>query len=237
MKAAIAALACLTLTAAAEIKRPERRSLLDSDPEVVYLAQTLKEPILLKVTTEASVFSDKDGRQRLGTLKANQTVQLEAITEKIYRVRGQGTRDGISGWVAPWAFSAENPAFTENLRKFYRRQIEVQKLIAARQVAVGMSLDEVTLALGKPTQTKVRKTEAGQSGTWEYIDYEDVKNYITEVDRATGAAYRRLVSVTRVEKSKTTVEFENEWVTAIEESEDRRGNNVKIIVPPVIFPW
>jgi hypothetical protein len=64
-----------------------------------------------------------------------------------------------------------------------------------------------------------------------------VKNYATEIDRSTGIAYRRLVSVTRVETGKTRVEFKNDAVTAIEESEDNQGSNVRIIVPPLVFGW
>jgi hypothetical protein len=41
----------------------------------------------------------------------------------------------------------------------------------------------------------------------------------------------------RVEKSRTAVEFADDIVTAIEESEDNQGGNVRIIVPPVIFGW
>jgi hypothetical protein len=228
--------ACLVLPVAAQIKRQERKSLLDSDPSVVYLDQTLNKPIELKVIKEAPVFSDKEGRQRLGTLKSDQTVRVEAITAKIYRVRGQGTRDGIAGWVAPWAFSSTDPDFVANLKQLYERQIQVQNLIAARQVAVGMTLDEVGLSKGKPTKTTVRKTATGQSGRWEFIDYEDVKNYTTEID-SQGNAYRRLASITRVEKGKTAVEFTDDVVTAVEESEDNQGGNVKIIVPPLIFRW
>jgi hypothetical protein len=33
------------------------------------------------------------------------------------------------------------------------------------------------------------------------------------------------------------VEFENDIVSAVVESEDRGGGNVKIIVPPLIFRW
>ena len=65
----------------------------------------------------------------------------------------------------------------------------------------------------------------------------DFENYATEIDRTTGQTYRRLVSVTRVEKGKTGVEFENDVVTAVEESEDRQGGNVRIIVPPLFFRW
>lgn len=229
--------ACLVLPLQAQTKRPERKSLLDADPEVVYLDQALKKPLDLKVIKEAPVFSDKEGNVRLGTLKANQTVRVEAITEKNYRVRGQGTRDGIAGWVAPWAFSSTDPEFVANLKLLYDRQIQVQKLIAAKSVAVGMTLDEVALSLGKPTKTSLRKTATGQSGRWDFIEYEDIKNYATEIDRTSGQTYRRLVSVTRVEKGKTGVEFENDVVTAVEESEDRQGGNVRIIVPPLFFRW
>ena len=239
MKPEILALiaALLVTPLAAETKRAERKSLLDSDPEVVYLEQTLKKPIELKVIKEAPVFSDKEGQHRLGTLKADQTVRLEAITEKIYRVRGQGTRDGISGWVAPWAFSSPDPEFVANFKLLYQRQIQVQALIAAKNVAVGMTMDEVTLVKGKPTKTSVRKTGTGESGRWEFIDYEQIKHYTTTVDPQTGAAYRQLAYVTQEEKSKTAVEFENDVVTAIEESEDHQGGNVRVIVPPLLFRW
>jgi hypothetical protein len=228
--------ACLVLPLEAQIKRVERKSLLDSDPMVVYLDQTLKQPIELKVIKEAPVFSDREGSQRLGTLKADQVVRVEALTAKIYRVRGQGTRHGISGWVAPWAFSSTDPDFVANLKLLYERQIQVQTLVANRQVAVGMTLDEVSLSRGKPTKTTLRKTATGQSGRWEFIEYEDVKNYTTEID-SQGNTFRRLASITRVEKGKTAVEFENDVVTAVEESEDHQGGNVKIIIPPLIFRW
>jgi hypothetical protein len=217
--------------------RGERKSLLDSDPDCVYLDRTLKKPIELKVIKEAPVFSDKEGSHRLGTLKADQTVHLEAITDKIYRVRGQGTRDGIAGWVAPWAFSSKDPDFVAHFKQLYERQIQVQALIEAKKVAVGMTPDEVSQSLGKPTKTSLRKTDKGQSGRWEFIEYDQVKNYVTRIDPTTGAAYRQLASVTQVEKSRVAVEFENDVVTAVEESEDHQGGNVRIIVPPVIFGW
>ncbi len=229
--------ACLFFPAHADAQRPERKSLLESDPDVVYLSQTLPKPISLKVIKEAPVYSDKAGSNRLGFLKVNQIVRLEAITEKTYRVRGEGTHDGIAGWVAPWAFSSTDPDFVANLKLLYTRQIQVQKLITESRIAVGMTLDEVELSRGKPTKTSLRRTATGQSGKWEYIDYENIKNYATEIDRSTGIAYRRLISVTQVEKGKTAVEFKDDAVTAIEESEDNHGGNVRIIVPPLIFRW
>lgn len=228
--------ACLVLPLSAE-KRGERKSLLDSDPNVVYLDRTLKKPIDLKVIKEAPVFSDTEGKLRLGTLKANQSVRLEAITDKIYRVRGQGTRDGIAGWVAPWAFSSADPEFVAHLKQLYERQIQVQALIEAKKIALGMTLDEVAMAIGKPTKTSLRKTPKGESGRWEFVDYEEVKHYITRIDPVTKETYRQFSHITREEKSRTDVEFENNIVTAIEESENKKGGPVRIIVPPLIFGW
>ncbi len=228
---------CLVLPLSAETKRGARKSLLDTDPDVVYLDQTMTKPIDLKVIKEAPVFSDKEGKIRLGTLKANQTARLEAITDKIYRVRGQGTRDGIAGWVAPWAFTSKDPQFVAHLKDLYERQLQVQGLIQAKQVAVGMTLDEVSLSRGKPTKTSLRKTEKGQSGRWEYIDYEQIKHYVTRVDPVTGGVYRQFSHITQVEKSRTAVEFQDDVVTAVEESEDHQGGNVRIVVPPLIFGW
>lgn len=219
-------------------QRTERRSLLDNDPTVVYLDRTFKEPVMLTVIKEAPVFSDKDGNHRLGTLRANQTVRVEAITDKAYRVRGQGTRHGIAGWVAPWAFSSKDPNFVENLGKLYERQIAVQAMIDANEVAIGMTLDEITLSRGKPTKTSVRRTAEGQSGRWEYIDTEEVKHFVNRIDPISGVVFRQFSHITQEEKGRTAVEFENDIVTAIEESENRlAGGNVRIIVPPLLFRW
>lgn len=228
---------CTTLAATAQGIRKDRKSNLDSDPEVVYLDQWLDKPVELQVVKQAPVFSDRKGSHRLGFLKADQTVKVDAITDKIYRVRGQGTHAGIAGWVAPWAFSAPDPDFVARFKEFYERQMQVQALIAAKQAAVGMTLQEVEAALGKPVKTNLRKTEAGSSGVWEYVDYDEVKHYITRIDPKTGATYRQLSHIERVERGRTNVEFKDDLVTAVEQSEDRRGGTVKIIVPPLVFGW
>lgn len=229
---------CLLLPASAAPK-PARKSLLESEPGVVYLAQTLKKPIELKVIKEAPVFSDNQGRHRLGTLKADQNVQLEAITDKIYRIRGQGTTNGIAGWVAPWAFSSNDPDFIAHLKQLYDRQIQVQKLIDAKAVATGMSMEEVELSIGKPTKTNLRKTEKGQSGLWEYVKSKEVQHFVTRTDPTTGQLYRQFSHTTVEEISRTNVEFVDDIVTAVEESESHRHRNrtIQVIVPPVCWGW
>jgi hypothetical protein len=224
---------------AAEIRTERDGGLLEQDPEVVYLDRHFDEEFQLKVIKQAPVFSDKEGQYRLGAIKAGQTVKLEAMTERAYRVRGEGTRDGIAGWVAPWAFEPtwKDDDFVGNLKKLYQRQQEVKKLIAGNEVAIGMTLAEVAMSRGEPTKTKVRRTEKGQSGKWEYIDYEEVKHYNTVRDPLTGGVFRTLAYVSQEERGKTVVEFDDDVVTAIEESENRGGGSVRIIVPPVAFGW
>lgn len=239
MKAGIIALLglALVLPLSAETKQ-QRKSLLNSEPDVIYLADILEEPIKLKVTKEAPVFSDKEGRQRLGFLKANQTVDLEGMTEKAYRIRGMGrTNNGIAGWVGPHAFSHPQEDFVAKLKQLYERQIAVNKIIAEEGVAIGMTLGEVEKSRGKPTKTSLRRTAKGEAGSWEYIDYDEVKHYVTRIDPLSGRAIRQLSHVTREETGKTVVEFEDGLVTALQEEENKGPGNVRIIVPPLVFGW
>jgi hypothetical protein len=232
-----ALLLALFLPVSAQTRRPERKSLIDRDPDVIHLAEHVKKPIELRVIKDATVFSDKNGKTKLGALVADQVVVLEAMTERAYKVRGKGARHGISGWVGPHAFASKDPDFVENLRKLHARQIEVQALIDEKQVAIGMTPEEVDRSRGKPTKTQVKQNDKGQTGRWEYVDYEQVSHYTTVRDPISGQIYRQLSHVTQEERGKTVVEFENGVVTSLEESEQRPAGGVKIVVPPVVFAW
>ena len=227
----------LTLSlASAEITR-ERNTGLDSDPDVIYLNHVVEKPVKLRVIKEAPVYSDKEGNRRLGFLKADQTVELEGMTDKVYRVRGQGTRNGIAGWVGTWAFSHPDKEFVPKLKELYERQITVNEIIDSGGIAVGMTMDEVSESRGTPTKTSVRRTAKGESGSWEFIDYEEIRHYITRVDPVSGQAFRQLSHITQEERGKTVVEFEEGVVNAVQESEDNSGGTVRIVVPPLVFGW
>ena len=218
--------------------KSERKSLLNSEPGVIYLEEILEVPIKLKVIKEAPVYSDKEGKIRLGFLKADQTVELEGMTENAYRVRGQGrSNNGIVGWVGPHAFSHPQEDFIAKLKQLYERQILVNKIINDKGIAIGMTLDEVDKSRGKPTKTSVRRTAKGEAGSWEYIDYEEVKHYVTRIDPVSGQAFRQLSHVTREETGKTMVEFEDGLVSALQEDVDNGPGNVQIIIPPLVFGW
>lgn len=214
------------------------RSLLDNDPDVVYLDEHLERPIELLVAKQAPIFGDKEGRRQLGTIVTDQKVVLQAMTDRAYRVSAETTGNKVTGWVAPWAFASKDPEFVGNLKKLYERQLEVAKLIEAGTPAIGMTLDEIGRTLGEPTKTKVRRTPSGESGTWEFIAYEEVPHYTFVRNPLDGQIFRQLSHVTKEERGKTVVEFEDDVVTAIEESESAEGaGRVRIVVPPVVWGW
>lgn len=236
--ALVSALLLSTLfPAAAQLKRVERKSLIDRDPDVIHLSEHVKKPIELRVIKEATVFSDKNGKNRLGNLRADQTVVLEAMTEKAYKVRGEGTRHGISGWVGPHFFASKDPDFVANLKKLHERQLEVQALIEEKRLAIGMTPEEVSKSRGAPTKTQVKQTMGGQTGRWEYVEYEQVTHYNYVRDPVSGQVFRQVSHVTQVEKGKTVLEFQNGVVSSLEESERNTASPVKIIVPPLVFAW
>ena len=77
-----------------------------------------------------------------------------------------------------------------------------------------------------PTKTTVRQTEKGRSGSWEFIEYEEIPHYTYVRDPSTGRVFRQLSHVTKEEKGKTVVEF-TDWqrVDAFGETLARVGSS------------
>jgi len=234
------ALGALVAAGMMSLAHGQRPSLLDSDPEVVYTEEFSEKKIELLVVKPGPVYSSKKGKLGgtwLGQLKQDTKVELVGFNETAYKVRGTSDRGGVSGWVSPKILASKDKDFVENLQKVYRRQIDVRTLIANHEVAIGMSMEEASQSLGRPTKTKVRRTAKGQSGQWEFIEYDEISHYQTVVDPVTRQVYRQLTHVTKEEMSRLVVEFENDIVTATEESESREGGAVKVVVPPLVVTW
>jgi hypothetical protein len=218
-------------------QRRERKSLLHSDPSIIHLTDLPDMQIDLQIIKNAPIFSDINAKSKVGEIRANQKVRIEAITDRAYKVRGKGLVNDVSGWVGPSAFASKDPNFIENLKKFHKRKLEVNKCIADKKVALGMTTEEVTESLGSPKKSTLRQDKTGQSGKWEYIEYDQQNNYNTIQDPVTGQVFRQLVSVTQIEKNKKAIEFTNGVVSAIEDTEDKAGGSLRIVIPPVVFCW
>jgi hypothetical protein len=208
------------------------------EKDVVYVEEFAPKGITLKVEKSGWVFSTKKGGRKRGALKVGQDVELAWFTDKAYFVRGKKENgQGVSGWVTPSAFSSKDPKFVEKLKAVHTRQLLVRELIAKKEVALGMTAEEAGQILGKPTKTTLRRNAEGQTQVWEFVEYDKVNHYTTVRDPYTGAIYRRLSHTTNEEKSKTVVEFENGYVSAIEISENNGPGNPTIVTTPVIFTW
>jgi outer membrane protein assembly factor BamE (lipoprotein component of BamABCDE complex) len=215
-----------------------RKSLLNNDPNVVYLSEHTDSPVFLTTTRSTPVYSTKKGTHKLGTYPANTKLQLLAIGgENAYRVKGKAKHSTVSGWVSPKLLTSSEKDFRTKLQSFYERTLIVRDLIANNDVAIGMTLDEVRESLGEPTKTEVKQTRKGDSGKWEYIVAIEEKHYRTVIDPRSGQTYRQLSHITTEEKERTTLEFEDNVVTSVTRKKNNGPGQVRIIPVPLIFGW
>lgn len=215
-----------------------RKSLLDTDPDVVYIKEHLDRTIHLMVAKSAPIYANKNGGRKLGTFPANTKVELLAIGgENAYRVKGKAKHSTVSGWVSPKLLASKDKNFIANLKQLYERQITVKELVDNQDVAIGMTLDEVEQSLGEPTKTEVKQTRKGASGKWEYIITEEEKHYQTVIDPRTRRTYRQVTHITTEERERTTVEFENDVVTSVTRKRDNGPGKVRIIPVPIVWGW
>ena len=208
------------------------------EKDVVYTEEFSPDGITFKVEKPGWVYSTKEGGRKRGALKVGIQVELVSFTDKAYFVRGKKENGiGVSGWVTPAAFSSKDPKFVEKLKQVHTRQLLVRELIAKKEVALGMTTDEASQVLGKPTKTTLRRTAAGQTQVCEFIEYEKISHFTNFQDPTTGGIYRRLSHTTNEEKSKTVVEFENGYVSAFEINENNGPDRPTIVTAPIIFTW
>ena len=208
-------------------------SLLDNDPEVVVFEP--KDEMILLVVKESTVFATKKGGRKLGTYPVDTKLRVLGMTDKGYKVKGKAKHSLVTGWVSPKNLASKQPKFVEELKQYYEREMEIRELIANKEVAIGMTIDEVEQSIGQPTKKESRITKDGRTGKWEFIKGKERKHYTNTVDPRTGQVFRRFSHVTIEEQEKLTIEFENNVVTAISSLENNSAGNIRIIVPPIIF--
>jgi hypothetical protein len=213
---------------------------LPDKPEkgVVYVEEFAPKGIKLKVEKPGWVYSTKQGGRKRGSLKVGIEVELVSFTEKAYFVRGKRDNGiGVSGWVSPASFSSKDPKFVEKLKQVHARQLLVRALIEKKEVAIGMTPEEVSKIHTRPTKTKVKRTAKGQTTIWEFIKYETVSHFNTVRDPYTSQIFRQLTHTTNEEKSKVVIEFENGFASSIEISKNNGPGNPTTVGAPVIFAW
>lgn len=198
----------------------------------IYLEDVLSKPVKLATTADTPIYYKIDLGRYLGVLKKGQLVELQAVSDGAYRVRGQAQQGQVVGWVDPKFLNPLKKDFLENLKQNAVRLEEVRALIAKNEVAINMTPEEVIQSLGKPPKKTSRLDAKGREEVWEFVRYERVPQETTGYDRY-GNLFTSTIYV-KVPAGKLSVSFANNLVTALEQTEGTldRAARVKIVSAP-----
>ncbi len=203
---------------------------LSREKDALYVEDILPKPMRLKVTKEAVVYNTLTGERRLGVIPAGRIVSVVALHEKAIRVRGRAEHDDVSGWVAKASLQEIDPQVMDRITRMVERHRQVEELIRNREVALGMTPEEVERVLGKPTRTSSKLDKTGQSVVYEYVMYRSVPQRTAMRDQFGRIFYT--TTYVKMETGRRTVAFENGTAASIEESTDHSGP-YKVVPMPV----
>ena len=229
------------------------------EPGVIYLSDFHERLPRYQLTGPAPCFFEATMKRFAGTLRFPQAVQLDAISsDGLLRVRGNAQQGGVAAWIEPLYVAGLPENYLEIAVRAEQRRREVEDLIARKEVAVGMTLEEVTRSLGKPQKRSSKTGREGSTQTYEYVKYKlipqtvytpsyaqsltgsrpDPRAKLERVVVRSGYGYDASTVYLKVPVGTTTVGFVNGLVETVEESEGTlTGANASIVVPPVDLVW
>lgn len=225
----------------------------------IYLSDFNIPPVRLAMLREAPCYFEMDARRFAGMLRYPQSVKLDAVGPGgMLRVRGNARQGGVAAWVDQTSLQPLPEGFVESLRRAEERRKRVDELVARNEVALGMTLDEVTRSLGKPQKRSSRSSREGTTQVFEYIKYKLVPQtvftpaYAQSIEGYRPVPGERLQTVVmrsnygygastiyiKVPVGTVTVSFVNGIVESVEQSEGTTaGANAGIVVPPINIGW
>lgn len=142
------------------------------EPGVIYLSDFAEKPMRLRLVRAAPCFFDTSMSRYAGTLRFPQTVQVLAFGDKVCRVRGNAQQGGVAAWLPYEELEPLPEGFLDDLAKAEERRRAVETLITQREVALGMTEDEVLRSVGRPQKRSKRADKEGVRQVWEYIRYQ-----------------------------------------------------------------
>ncbi|PTX93927.1 hypothetical protein DB345_20350 [Spartobacteria bacterium LR76] len=142
------------------------------EPGAIYLSDFGDKTLRVTVTRAAKSYFDIGMTRYAGTLRFPQQVQVVAVADIGCRVRGNAQQGGVVAWVSYDDLSGLPKDFLATMKKAEERRLMVEALIAKKEVAIGMTADEVRRSLGKPAKTTKRASKEGLEELWEYVKYD-----------------------------------------------------------------
>ena len=229
------AVAVLSFQASCDAAELPGRSRLaaNTEPGALYVEDILPKPVRLTVAKDCFVYYQMDLQRVLGSMAAGTMVQIIAMSDGLYKIRGRARHGDVAGWMHINDLVSKDPSLADKLKKFYERQKQVDEMIKNKQVALGMTVAEVKQSLGEPTKKSAKITAAGREETLEYILYKTVPQAVTGRDQF-GNLVQNVIYV-KVESGRLTLSFANGNVASIEESTGTTQGNgaVKIVPGPI----
>jgi hypothetical protein len=215
---------------------PPRQSSLLAEPGAINL-EGIKgaSNVRLTVAQDGYIYYHAIMDRVLGTMKAGTPVTLIAMSETAYRVRGRAAHGETAGWMPIAALQSPDPQLAEKLKALYTRQQQISELTANRQVALGMTSEEVQQSLGKPTRRNTRIAIIGREERLEYAIFESVPQVMTGRDQY-GQLVQSVVYI-KVETGTLTLHLKNGVVDTIEETKGTPlgGRGIKIVPAPIFL--
>lgn len=218
------------------IKHEDRsKSDLIQEEGAIYLEIMIDEEVPVRVNQSTAIYSTLRGDRWIGNTLPNQNAILLAVSDKAYRIRGKAKQGQVAGWISKSAVEGLPEDFEVSLREFHERYLIVSELIADQQVALGMTVAEVIASIGPPDKRQSKLTNESRVDSLEYISYQRVPQTVMTVD-----AFGRSFATTQyleVESGRVHIEFTDDTVTAISESEGLNFSNAKglVTVPPPVY--
>lgn len=216
-------------------------------PGAMYLHDFGQPPLPLRVLqANARAFSDPALTRTVGTLRFPQTVQATAFLPAACRITGNARQGRIAGWVALRDLEPLPADFLTNLAEAERRRDRVETLIARNEAAIGMTMDEVRRALGRPQRTSRQADRFTNQEVWEYVRYRLMPQTTTfhqparttrwvphhGIVTTTHPGFGTQTQMVRVPVGKTKITFEDGVATGIRQTEGAPATGRPSIVAP-----
>ncbi len=230
-------LALLTISAFAATATPRGGSALPREVGAIYFEDLGIKPVKLAVIGEAAVYSQITNGNYLGILRRGTSAEVLAISDTAIRVRGTAQQGGVAGWVPATGLTPLKADFIESVKKNAQRKADVEALIAKGEVALNMTHEEVTSALGKPQKKNSKLDAKGRQEVWEFIRYTRIPQETPGLDPQ-GRPVITIVYV-KVPAGKLSVTFENNLVSSLEQTEGTPdvAPPVRLVPAPVVVVY
>lgn len=218
------------------VKQEDRNtSRLIPEKGAVYLEGLVNQELKVQINQTGPAYSDVNGKRWIGNVMPNQVAVLLAVSDRAYRVKAQAQQGQIAGWISKGIVTGVPEGFEEKLVKYHERYEIVKKLIDNKQVALGMSTDEVIASIGPPDAKSSHLDANSRVDTFEFISYTRTpQDYMVYNQFGVPTIGTRYVEV---ESGRVTINFTNNLVSSISES---AGLNFNQGVPfnnvPPFFP-